>query len=91
MQAQISGLAIRLGETRITSPIAGYVSARRLDPGALVSPTGGAIATVVRMDRLRVFLSLTETDALGISVEELQAAYLEAFNARIDAAKKTLA
>src|ERR1039458_5770774 len=29
-QAQISGLAIRLGETRITSPITGYVSARRL-------------------------------------------------------------
>ena len=68
MHAQISGLAIRLGETRITSPIAGYVSARRLDPGALVSPTGGAIVTVVRMDRLRVFLSLTETDAVGISV-----------------------
>ena len=68
MQAQISGLAIRLGETRITSPIAGYVSARRLDPGALVSPTGGAIVTVVRMDRLRVFLSLTEADAVGISV-----------------------
>jgi membrane fusion protein, multidrug efflux system len=68
MQAQISGLAIRLGETRITSPIAGYVLARRLDPGALVSPTGGAIVTVVRMDRLRVFLSLTETDATGIAI-----------------------
>jgi RND family efflux transporter MFP subunit len=67
-QAQISGLAIRLGETRITSPIAGYVSTRRLDPGALVSPTGGALVTVVRMDRLRVFLSLNETDAMGISV-----------------------
>jgi RND family efflux transporter MFP subunit len=68
MQAQISGLAIRLGETRITSPIAGYVSTRRLDPGALVSPTGSAIVTVVRIDRLRVFLSLTETDAVGISL-----------------------
>jgi len=68
MQAQISGLAIRLGETRITSPISGYVSIRRLDPGALVSPTGGAIVTVVRIDRLRVFLSLTETDAMGISL-----------------------
>jgi len=68
MQAQISGLAIRLGETRITSPIAGYVSTRRLDPGALVSPTGGAIVTVVRMDRLRVFLALTETDAVGVTL-----------------------
>jgi RND family efflux transporter MFP subunit len=68
-QAQISGLAIRLGETRITSPITGYVSARRLDPGALVGPPGGgAIITVVRMDRLRVFLTMNETDAVGIAV-----------------------
>jgi RND family efflux transporter MFP subunit len=68
-QAQISGLAIRLGETRITSPITGYVSARRLDPGALVGPPGGgAIVTVVRMVRLRVFLTLNETDATGIAV-----------------------
>jgi len=69
MQAQISGLAIRLGETRITSPITGYVSARRLDPGALVGPPGGgAIITVVRMDRLRVFLTLNEIDAMGVAV-----------------------
>jgi membrane fusion protein, multidrug efflux system len=69
MQAQIAGLATRLGETRITSPITGYVSARRLDPGALVGPTGGgAIVTVVRMDRLRAFLTLNETDAVGIDI-----------------------
>ncbi len=68
-QAQISGLAIRLGETRITAPITGYVSARRLDPGALVGPPGGgAIVTIVRMDRLRVFLTLNETDATGIAI-----------------------
>jgi membrane fusion protein (multidrug efflux system) len=68
-QAQIAGLAIRLGETKITSPISGYVSARRLDPGALVGPPGGgAIVTVVRMDRLRVFITLNEMDAMGVSV-----------------------
>jgi RND family efflux transporter MFP subunit len=69
MRAQISGLAIRLGETRITSPITGYVSARRLDPGALVGPPGGgAIITVVRMDRLRAFLPLNEIDAMGVAI-----------------------
>lgn len=68
-QAQISGLAIRLGETRITSPLTGYVSARRVDTGALVGPPGGgAIVTVVRMDKLRVFLTLNETDAMGVAV-----------------------
>lgn len=68
-QAQISGLAIRLGETRITSPLSGYVSARRVDTGALVGPPGGgAIVTVVRMEKLRVFLTLNEADAMGVSV-----------------------
>ena len=32
-QSQIGGLAVRLGETRIDSPLDGVVSARRLDPG----------------------------------------------------------
>lgn len=68
-QAQISGLGIRLGETRIASPMTGYVSARRVDTGALVGPPGGSsIVTIVRMDKLKVFLSLNETDAMGISV-----------------------
>jgi RND family efflux transporter MFP subunit len=68
-QAQISGLAIRLGETRITSPIDGTVSVRRLDPGALVGPPGGgAIVTVVRTDRLRVFITLNERDAAGVTI-----------------------
>jgi len=68
-QAQISGLAIRLGETRITSPIDGAIAARRLDPGALVGLPGGvAIVTVVRTDRLRVFISLNEYDAAGVGL-----------------------
>jgi RND family efflux transporter MFP subunit len=68
-QAQISGLAIRLGETRITSPIEGAIAARRLDPGALVGPPGGgAIVTVVRTDRLRVFITLNEYDAAGVGL-----------------------
>jgi RND family efflux transporter MFP subunit len=68
-RAQISGLAIRLGETRITSPIDGAVSVRRLDPGALVGPPGGgAIVTIVRTDRLRVFITLNERDAAGVTI-----------------------
>jgi membrane fusion protein, multidrug efflux system len=68
-QAQIAGIAIRLGETRITSPIDGTISVRRLDPGALVGPPGGgAIVTVVRTDRLRVFITLNERDATGVAI-----------------------
>ena len=58
-----------MGETRITSPIEGSIAARRLDPGALVGPPGGgAIVTVVRTDRLRVFISLNEYDASGVGL-----------------------
>jgi len=82
-RSQIAGLATRLGETRITSPLSGFVSARRLDPGALVGPQGGGpILTVVRMDRLRAFLSLNETEAAGIAVGMDAHIELDAFPGR---------
>ena len=68
-KAQIVALAVRIGETRIESPIEGVVSARRLDPGALVGPTGGgSILTVVRIDTLRVFISVNEQYAGRVSI-----------------------
>lgn len=69
-KAQLDALATRLGETRINAPIDGFVAARRLDPGALVGPTSnsGAIATIVRTDRLRAFVNVGERDALSVVV-----------------------
>jgi RND family efflux transporter MFP subunit len=68
-RSQIVAYAVRLGETRIESPIDGVVSARRLDPGALVGPQGGgAILTVVKMDTLRVFIAVNEQHAARIAI-----------------------
>lgn len=69
-RAQLQALAARLGETQITAPIDGFVANRRLDPGALVGPTstGGAIATIMRVDRLRAFVNVNERFAMSISV-----------------------
>jgi RND family efflux transporter MFP subunit len=68
-QAQISALAVRLGETRIQSPLTGVVVQRRLDPGALVGPPGGgAIVTVARTDVMRVFIGVNERDLRGLAV-----------------------
>jgi RND family efflux transporter MFP subunit len=77
IKSQISAIATRLGETRITSPIDGYVWARRLDPGALVGQagTGGVILTVVQIDPLRIFVSVNERQAAGVRVGK--AAYVE--------------
>lgn len=68
-RAQIGALATRIGETRIESPLDGYVIQRKLDPGALVGPPGGgAIITVVRMDVLRVFISVNERLASKVAL-----------------------
>jgi len=68
-QAQISALAVRLGETRIASPLTGVVAQRRLDPGTLVGPPGGgAILSVARVDVLRVFITVNEHDLAGVAV-----------------------
>lgn len=68
-RAQIDALGVRIGETRIESPLDGFVVARRLDPGALVGPPGGgAIVTVARTDVLRVFVAVGERDAARVAV-----------------------
>jgi membrane fusion protein (multidrug efflux system) len=68
-QAQIAAVAVRLGETRIQSPLSGVVTQRRLDPGVLVGPPGGgAILTVARTDVLRVFIGVNERDLAGLAV-----------------------
>jgi membrane fusion protein (multidrug efflux system) len=83
-QSQISALAVRLGETRIQSPLTGVVAQRRLDPGALVGPPGGgAILTVVRIDVLRVFITVNERDVAGIAVGKDAHVELDALPGRV--------
>lgn len=69
-KAQVAGLATRLGETRIESPLDGVVTVRRLDPGALVGPPNASatIVTVARVDVLRVFVTVNERDVHAIKV-----------------------
>lgn len=68
-QAQVGALAVRLGETRIESPLDGVVALRRLDPGALVGPQGsGAIMTIAKIDILRCFISVPERELAGVTV-----------------------
>jgi len=68
-KAQAAALATRLGETRIDSPLDGVVAVRRLDPGALVGLiSGGAIVTIVRVDTMRVFITVTERELKGVTI-----------------------
>lgn len=75
-KAQVGALGVRLGETKITSPLDGVVVTRKLDPGALVGPPGGgAIVGVARIDTLRVFIAVSEGDVRRVKVG--QAAHVE--------------
>ena len=71
-QSNVGVLAVRLGETKINSPLDGYVSARRLDPGALVGPASGtsSILTIQRLDVVRVFVPVNERDVAQLRVGE---------------------
>ena len=82
--AQLGGLGTRLGETRITSPLDGVVSARRLDPGALVGPTAGtgSLLTVERVDVLRIFIPVNERDVAGLKIGQEAHVELDALPGR---------
>ena len=78
--AQVGALAVRLGETRITSPLDGVVSQRRLDPGVLVGPGAGSgtILTVDQVDVLRLFLPVSESSVQKLKVGQLARVDLDA-------------
>lgn len=67
-QSQLAALATRLGETRLEAPFDGVVVSRRLDPGALVGPSSGAVLTVARVDVVRAFVAVTEREAVALRV-----------------------
>ncbi len=69
-RSQVGGLATRLGETRITSPLDGVVSARRLDQGALVGPGANTtpILTVDQIHIMRLFVSVNENDVHRLKI-----------------------
>lgn len=53
-------------DTRITTPIAGYVTARPVDVGAMVQP-GMTVANVVDITTLKVRLNVAERDVFKLS------------------------
>ncbi len=67
-RAQLQAVAVRLGETKIESPIDGVVMQRRFDAGSLVGPQNGAILTVGRTDPLRVFVAVREQESSQVAI-----------------------
>jgi membrane fusion protein (multidrug efflux system) len=64
-RSSLGAVSTRLSETRLIAPFTGYVARRSLDPGALVQPgpQNATILTVMRIDQVRVFVSVLEQQA----------------------------
>jgi RND family efflux transporter MFP subunit len=64
-RSSLGAMSTRLSETRLVAPFTGYVARRSLDPGALVQPgpQNATILTVMRIDQVRVFVSVLEQQA----------------------------
>jgi membrane fusion protein (multidrug efflux system) len=60
-RARIQVLSQQLGDARITAPFTGWVAARHLDAGAIVSP-GTAIVKLVRTDPIVVRFKVSERE-----------------------------
>jgi RND family efflux transporter MFP subunit len=56
----------QVNDTRITSPISGYVTARPVDVGAMVQP-GTSVANVVDISTLKVRLNVAEKDVFKLT------------------------
>ena len=64
-KADLTQAEMTLGYTAVQSPIAGYISERNVDIGALVGPGGQSLlATVVKSDTVRIDFSMTAIDYL---------------------------
>ncbi len=68
-QAQVEIAQINLDETRLVAPMDGVVSARHVEPGALL-PVGAQVVTITQVDTLRFQVSVPTTLYAQLALNE---------------------
>ncbi|MHB8418452.1 MAG: efflux RND transporter periplasmic adaptor subunit [Myxococcales bacterium] len=63
----------------VRAPFTGYASERLLDPGQYVSPQGPAIAMLMKIDTLRIFVDVIETEIPEIKLGEQVSIHVDAY------------
>jgi RND family efflux transporter MFP subunit len=76
--ARLEELRINLSNTRILSPVDGFVGSRRLDPGAFVG-TNSAFLSVVDIHFVRLVANLVEKDLRRIVIDMPAQAEVDAY------------
>lgn len=83
-QSALAATEVRLGYTRLTSPLNGVVIAKPLDPGAYVAPSSTTpVLVVASLDQLRVAFPLTESDLPMVHVGQKLAIRFDAFPTKV--------
>jgi membrane fusion protein (multidrug efflux system) len=88
-RAALAATRTHLGYSEIRAPFTGYVARRYLDPGALVSPGGKPILTLMRLDPVRVNVPVLERDVRWIKLELPARLEVDAYPGQIFAGKVT--
>ena len=83
--AKLRDAMLNLEFTKITSPISGYVSRRRVDEGNLVDDSSTLMATVVSRDIIYAYFNVSERDVIrytknGFEVSDAISSSARAFN-----------
>lgn len=63
-KAAIESATIQLSYTTIVAPISGRIGRTAIDPGNLVTPESGVLATIVRSDKMYVLFPVTQAQLL---------------------------
>jgi RND family efflux transporter MFP subunit len=77
-EAQLISASRQLRDTRVTSPIAGIVTAFQMSIGTMLQ-SGTAVATVVDISSLKVKVSIPETDVFKLKTGDRVAVSTEAY------------
>ncbi|MEK6631183.1 MAG: efflux RND transporter periplasmic adaptor subunit [Acidobacteriota bacterium] len=81
-QSRLEELQINLANTRIVSPVNGFVGSRRLDPGAYVGPSS-PVMSVVDIHLVRLVANLVEKDLKRVTVGMSADVDVDAFSGEI--------
>lgn len=70
-QAKLREAELNLEFTKVTSPISGYVSRRRVDEGNLIDGSSTLMATIVSRDIIYAYFEVSERDVIRYSKNNL--------------------
>ena len=81
VQAQLANLDLQLARTEVTAPVAGEITARNAQVGAIASAAGQPMFTLIRDAALELRADLSEIDLTRVSID--QTAVLTAVGSQI--------